>query len=115
VVPDRRCGYSRSSGRRQGATTFTPPRKPGDPEIEALTAIFAYDDGIKVLHEGIQYLAERPEDEQGWLTAQPRAPFPVTVIWGVYDTVSPPRVASTSTPAYGQTSGSPSTVNARRR
>lgn len=77
-----------------GATTFTPPRKPGDPEVEALTATFAHDNGIKVLHEGIQYLVERSKDEQRWLTALARAPFPVTVIWGVYDTVSPPRVAS---------------------
>ena len=77
-----------------GATTFTPPRKPGDPEVEALTATFAHDNGIKVLHEGIQYLVERSKDEQRWLTALAGAPFPVTVIWGVYDTVSPPRVAS---------------------
>jgi pimeloyl-ACP methyl ester carboxylesterase len=77
-----------------GATTFTPPRKPGDPEVEALTAIFACNDGIKVLHEGIQYLVERSKDEQSWLTALARATFPVTVIWGLYDTVSPPRVAN---------------------
>ena len=77
-----------------GATTFTPPRKPGDPEVEALTATFAYHDGIKVLHEGIHYLVERSKDEQRWLTALAEAPFPVTVIWGLYDTVSPPRVAS---------------------
>ena len=36
-----------------GATTFTPPRTAGDPEVQALTAIFGYHDGIKVLHEGI--------------------------------------------------------------
>jgi pimeloyl-ACP methyl ester carboxylesterase len=77
-----------------GATTFTPPREAGDPEVEALTAIFAYNDGIKVLHEGIQYLVERSKDEQTWLTALAGAAFPVTVIWGLYDTVSPPRVAS---------------------
>ena len=77
-----------------GATTFTPPRRPSDPEVEALTATFAYDGGIKVLHEGIQYLVERSKDEQTWLTALARAPFPVTLIWGMYDTVSPPRVAS---------------------
>ena len=77
-----------------GATTFTPPRKPGDPEVEALTATFAHHDGMKVLHETIQYLAERSKDEQGWLTALASAPFPVSVIWGLGDTVSPPRVAS---------------------
>ena len=77
-----------------GATTFTPPRRPGDPEIEALTATFTHDDGIKVLHETIQYLAERSTDEQGWLRTLAGAPFPVTVIWGLCDTVSPLRVAS---------------------
>ena len=77
-----------------GATTFTPPRKPGDPEIEALTATFAHGDGVKVLHETIQYLAERSKDEQGWLRALAGTPFPVTVIWGLCDTVAPPRVAS---------------------
>jgi pimeloyl-ACP methyl ester carboxylesterase len=77
-----------------GATTFTPPRTAGDPEVEALTAIFGYHDGVKVLHEGIQYLVERSQDEQTWLRTLAEAPFPVTLIWGVYDTVSPPRVAS---------------------
>src|SRR5256885_16436790 len=76
-----------------GARTFATPRKAGDPEVEALTATFAYDDGIKVLHEGIQYLVERSKDEQRWLAALAGAPFPATVIWGLYDTVSPPRVA----------------------
>jgi pimeloyl-ACP methyl ester carboxylesterase len=77
-----------------GATTFTPPRRPGDPEVEALAATFAHGNGMRVLHETIQYLAERAKDEQGWLTALADAPFPVTVIWGLCDTVSPPRVAS---------------------
>jgi pimeloyl-ACP methyl ester carboxylesterase len=77
-----------------GASTFTPPRKAGDPEVDALTATFGHNNGIKVLHETIQYLVERSKDEQTWLTTLARAPFPVTMIWGLYDTVSPPRVAS---------------------
>jgi pimeloyl-ACP methyl ester carboxylesterase len=52
-----------------GATTFTPPRTPGDPAVQALTATFSHDDGMKVLHETIQYLAERATDEQRWLSA----------------------------------------------
>jgi len=76
------------------ASTFTPPRKAGDPEVEALTAIFGHDNGIEVLYETIQYLAERSKDERRWLTALAGAPFPVTVIWGLCDTVAPPRVAS---------------------
>jgi pimeloyl-ACP methyl ester carboxylesterase len=77
-----------------GATTFTPPRKPGDPAVEALTATFSHDDGMKVLHETIQYLAERAKDEHRWLSALASASFPVSMIWGLSDTVSPPRVAS---------------------
>ena len=77
-----------------GATTFTPPRQPGDPEVEALTATFAHGNGIAVLHDTIQYLVERSTNEQTWLRTLAEAPFPVTVAWGLYDTVSPPRVAS---------------------
>ena len=77
-----------------GATTFTPSRTPGDPVVEALTATFAHDDGVTVLPETIQYLAERSTGEQAWLTALASARFPVSVIWGLCDTVSPPRVAS---------------------
>ena len=77
-----------------GATTFTPPRQAGDPAVEALTATFGHDNGMRVLHETIQYLAERSKDEQAWLTALGAAPFPVTLVWGLCDTISPPRVAS---------------------
>jgi pimeloyl-ACP methyl ester carboxylesterase len=77
-----------------GASTFTPARKAGDPEVEALSAIFDYDNGIGVLHDTIQYLVERSKDEEAWLAELARTSFPVTLIWGLYDAVSPPRVAS---------------------
>jgi pimeloyl-ACP methyl ester carboxylesterase len=77
-----------------GATMFTPPRTAGDPEVAALSAIFGYNGGIEVLNETIQYLVERSKHEQTWLSALASASFPVTLIWGLYDSVSPPRVAS---------------------
>jgi pimeloyl-ACP methyl ester carboxylesterase len=77
-----------------GASLFTPPRKAGDPEVEAMTAAFSHADGVQVLHETIQYLIERSKDERRWLTALAEGQFPVTIIWGLYDTVSPPRVGS---------------------
>ena len=77
-----------------GAMTFTPPRKAGDPEVEALAATFGHGNGMKVLHETIQYLAERSKDEHTWLAALASDAFPVTMIWGLSDTISPPRVAS---------------------
>ena len=77
-----------------GAVMFTPPRGPDDPAVQALAATFAHDDGIAVLHETIQYLLERSVDEQAWLRSLAATPLPTTLIWGVYDTVSPIRVAT---------------------
>jgi pimeloyl-ACP methyl ester carboxylesterase len=77
-----------------GMSTFTPPRGPSDPEVEALAVTFSHQNGVSVLHETIQYLVERSKDEQKWLEVISRAEFPVTLVWGVYDTVSPPRVAN---------------------
>jgi pimeloyl-ACP methyl ester carboxylesterase len=75
-----------------GATMFTPPRGPGDPDVQALTATFAHEDGVAVLHETIQYLNERSVDEQAWLESLASTALPTTVIWGMYDTVAPIRV-----------------------
>ena len=77
-----------------GQATYTPPRGADDPEIQALAAIFSHGEGLKVLHETIQYLVERSQDEDSWLKALAALDVPTTFIWGVYDTVSPPRVVS---------------------
>jgi pimeloyl-ACP methyl ester carboxylesterase len=77
-----------------GTTTFTPPRAPDDPDVQALAATFAHEDGIAVLHETIQYLHERSVDEGAWLRALAATGLPTTVIWGVYDTISPIRIAT---------------------
>lgn len=76
-----------------GATTFSPPRSPGHRDVEALTATFAHADGVKVLHQTIQYLRERAEHEREWLGRLAGTDLPTTLIWGLLDTVSPPRVA----------------------
>jgi pimeloyl-ACP methyl ester carboxylesterase len=77
-----------------GKQAYTPPRGAGDPEVQALTTIFAHDEGIKVLHEIDQYLVERSQSEESWLKALAALEVPTTFIWGVYDTISPPRVMS---------------------
>jgi pimeloyl-ACP methyl ester carboxylesterase len=77
-----------------GLATFTPPRGPDDPEVQALAATFAHQDGVALLNETIQYLVERSVDEGSWLRSLAATDLPTTVIWGIYDTVSPPRVAS---------------------
>ncbi len=77
-----------------GAATFTPARGPNDPEVQALAATFAHENGVAVLHETIQYLVERSVDEETWLQALAATSAPTTLIWGIYDTVSPIRVAT---------------------
>jgi pimeloyl-ACP methyl ester carboxylesterase len=77
-----------------GQATFTPRRGPEDPEVQALAATFAHNDGVAVLHETIQYLVERSQDEGSWLRSLAGTSLPTTVIWGLYDTVAPPRVAA---------------------
>jgi pimeloyl-ACP methyl ester carboxylesterase len=62
--------------------------------VQALAATFAHANGIAVLGETIQYLRERSVDELTWLRALAASEIPTTVIWGVYDSVSPIRVAS---------------------
>ena len=75
-----------------GQATFSPPRDATDPEIAALAATFAHHDGMTVLPETVQYLVERSEHETEWLEALGQADVPTTVIWGMNDTVAPPRV-----------------------
>src|SRR5262249_41938955 len=52
-----------------GRMMYAPPRAPDDPEVEALVAIFSHGGGLPVLHETIQYLHERSQDEDTWLRA----------------------------------------------
>lgn len=77
-----------------GEATYSPPRSLDDPAIAALASTFAHNDGIAVLHDTIQYLVERSEHEEAWLRSLARSEVPTTVVWGLHDTVSPPRVAS---------------------
>jgi pimeloyl-ACP methyl ester carboxylesterase len=83
-----------------GQETFTPARPPEDPAIKALADTFAVNDGVAVLHDTIQYLVERSENEQEWLEALARSDVPTALVWGLYDTVSPPRVAAYIWNAY---------------
>jgi pimeloyl-ACP methyl ester carboxylesterase len=77
-----------------GQTTFTPRRTLEDPTIVALADTFAANDGMAVIHDTIQYLVERAEHEQEWLAALAAMTVKTVVVWGLYDEVSPLRVAS---------------------
>jgi pimeloyl-ACP methyl ester carboxylesterase len=75
-----------------GQATFSPPRGPDDPEIQALAATFAHGDGMNVLPETVQYLVERANHETEWLEQLATTDVPTTLIWGMNDTIAPPRV-----------------------
>jgi pimeloyl-ACP methyl ester carboxylesterase len=77
-----------------GNATYTPARSLDDPAIAALAQTFAYNDGMSVVHDTIQYLVERSQHEEEWLEALSEVSLPTTLIWGLHDTVSPPRVAT---------------------
>jgi pimeloyl-ACP methyl ester carboxylesterase len=75
-----------------GASTFMPRRTLADPEIAALAKCFAYNDGIAVLPDTIQYLHERAADETNWLEALSTMDVNTSLVWGLHDNVSPVRV-----------------------
>jgi pimeloyl-ACP methyl ester carboxylesterase len=86
-----------------GRATYSPPRAADDPEVRALTAIFEHGGGLPVLHETIQYLVVRSQHEESWLQALAALDVPTTFIWGLYDTVSPPRVVNSVWDRYMMT------------
>lgn len=77
-----------------GATQYTPPLAPDDPEVRALAYAFAWQQGTQVIPATIQYLAERRQFELGFLDALAKSDVPATLIWGAHDMVSPLRVAN---------------------
>ncbi len=76
-----------------GATQYTPPLPPDDPEIRGLAYNFAAQNGVAVIPATIQYLNERKQFEVAFLDALAKSDVPVTLIWGLHDMVSPLRVA----------------------
>lgn len=76
-----------------GQTQYTPPLPATDPEVRALAALFAHNDGVQVIPATIQYLNERKEFEVRFLETLRRSDVPATIMWGVHDTVAPVRVA----------------------
>ncbi|MHA7652430.1 alpha/beta fold hydrolase [Mycobacterium sp. ML4] len=77
-----------------GFTTFMPRRTLDNPEIAALAQCFAFNDGIRVLPDTIQYLHERAADEKSWLEGISKLKLDTTLVWGLHDTVAPLRVAN---------------------
>jgi pimeloyl-ACP methyl ester carboxylesterase len=70
------------------------PHQVGDADIEA------FNDGIGArLHVG-KYQLERAANETRWLANLPKSPVPTALLWGLTDTVNPPRIANHVWAAY---------------
>jgi pimeloyl-ACP methyl ester carboxylesterase len=76
-----------------GATNYTPPLKPDDPEVRALAFHFAFQDGILAIPATIQYLNERKRMEVSFLETLAKSTIPAAILWGAHDMVAPVRVA----------------------
>ncbi len=71
-----------------------PRQTEGDPVSLAYADMRAFNDGNgALLHVG-RYLLEREANEYRWLDNLPRSPVPVAYLWGLLDTVNPPRIAN---------------------
>jgi pimeloyl-ACP methyl ester carboxylesterase len=76
-----------------GATNYTPPLKPDDPEVRALAFQFAFENGVGVIPATIQYLNERRKMEVSFLETLAKSTVPAAILWGAHDMVAPVRVA----------------------
>lgn len=76
-----------------GTSQYTPSLKGDDPEVKALAALFAYQEGVQAIPATIQYLNERRQFEVRFLDTLNKSRIPATIAWGAHDTVSPVRVA----------------------
>jgi pimeloyl-ACP methyl ester carboxylesterase len=62
-------------------------------KVGAVASNIDYQDGGKVQHSIIQYLAQRQKHENEWLENLKNSSVPTTIIWGVDDPVAPLKVA----------------------
>ncbi len=72
-----------------------PPRRTeGTPQQLARADIQAFNDGAGARVYVGKYLLERAENEYRWLDNLRASPVPTALIWGLQDTVNPPRIGN---------------------
>ena len=79
--------FAQGLGRKTHSPTLA------EDEVEALQSVFAYQQGMKIQHQLIQYLNERKANEVAWLEALGRSDIPTTLIWGKLDQIAPVAVS----------------------
>jgi len=67
---------------------FGPETKPDEQELDAFWRMLAFNQGPRVMHRLIHYIAERRVQRERWLAAMKRNAVPMRVIDGAVDPVS---------------------------
>ena len=68
------------------SSVFSPPA--GKEYGHELATVLAFDDGMGVMHDTIQYLAEREAHEDEWLDTWATSTVPCSLVWGQQDPVA---------------------------
>jgi pimeloyl-ACP methyl ester carboxylesterase len=79
---------SRESALSSLAAVFGPDTQPSPEEQAAFWELIEFNDGRRVLPGLLQYLRERRENRDRWVSALTRSPVPVMLIDGLLDPVS---------------------------
>ena len=64
------------------------PSPPDDAVLRRMWQLFSADDGLSLVPEHLQYIAERRRDGPAWMREIERIARPLALIWGVDDPVS---------------------------
>ena len=70
------------------ASIFGPQTKPTEAELNDLVALFNYNDGKRIAHKMIRYMAERAQFRERWVRPLQTMTQPFLFINGSYDPVS---------------------------
>ncbi len=76
------------SFRKNFSEVFGPDTKPGDEELSAFWSIIQFNNGNKIYHRLIHYIADRREHRDRWVGALQKTKIPLRLINGPEDPVS---------------------------
>lgn len=74
--------------KRNFAKIFGPDTQATDQEIEAFYSLIQYNEGTRVFHRLIRYMADRRQYRDRWVDAMIKAPIPLRLIDGARDPIS---------------------------
>lgn len=80
--------YSRERMGQTFSRIFGPDTRPSEQELDAFWSMLAYNNGPRVMHKLIHYMAERRVQRERWVGAMQQTSVPMRVIDGAVDPIS---------------------------